>query len=194
MTSSLFEALGEEQFCVTAVRGLDEADVLERLGHSGKEPLPRYGAKDGVEHLGLDSGAVRIYCPEGAEWAYVFDVNGHSGFGHRTPVLERLSAGTEAVSVWSLIASTTHVAHIQDGQVLARFNAWTFEPASGPGADRLNRALERMGFFLPDDEVDDELSDPAAALEAVEDEFGLLVDPEAVAGPLPTVVIAEPLT
>ncbi|KOV35260.1 hypothetical protein, partial [Streptomyces sp. XY152] len=59
--------------------------------------------------------------------------------------------------------------------------------ASGKEPDRLNRALERAGFFL--DEPDDDFSDPAAALEAVESEFGLTVDPREVAGPLPTVVV-----
>ncbi|MFE2280014.1 hypothetical protein ACFXAE_22830 [Streptomyces sp. NPDC059454] len=47
--------------------------------------------------------------------------------------------------------------------------------------------MDRVGFFL--DEPGYDFSDPAAALEAAESEFGLVVDPREVAGPLPTVVV-----
>ncbi|MGW0787751.1 hypothetical protein ACWD04_05745 [Streptomyces sp. NPDC002911] len=63
-----------------------------------------------------------------------------------------------------------------------------FEPASGSGPDRLNGALERAGFFQ-EDETEEDFDDALAALDAVEDEFGLGVEPGPVAGPLPTVIV-----
>ncbi|OKK12737.1 DUF6461 domain-containing protein [Streptomyces sp. CB02400] len=120
----------------------------------------------------------------------LFDAFPQTGVVFRRPVLKRLSAGTEAVSVWKLLDGTTRVVHVRDGEALALFDSWRFEPASGPEPHRLNRVLERAGFFEEDEEeIDDEFSDPAAALEAVEREFGLGVDPQAVAGPLPSAIV-----
>ncbi|MEU8653713.1 DUF6461 domain-containing protein [Streptomyces sp. NPDC048737] len=182
------EVLGSEEFCVTAVRGLTLDEVLDRLGVVDRGSLPKYRIDNVAKHLGLDDWAVRLYCPSESEWAYLFDANGQSGVAQKAPVLKRLSEGTEAISVWSLIGSTTRIAHVRGGEVLARCSTWMFEPASGPAPDRLNRALERAGFFQ-EDETEDDFDDALAALDAVEDEFGLAVEPEVVAGPLPTVVV-----
>jgi hypothetical protein len=187
MVSTLFDVLGDEWFCVTAIRGLEEADVLSRLGAAGPDPLPRCPIDGVAEHFSPDSWAVRVYCPEGSGWAYVLDAFPQMGVPFREPMLKELSRSTEAVSVWKLLDSTTRAAHARDGEILALFDSWRFDPASGTDPDRLNRALERVGFFL--DEPDDDFSDPAAALEAVESEFGLAVDPQEVAGPLPTLVV-----
>ncbi|MER6624155.1 DUF6461 domain-containing protein [Streptomyces sp. NPDC000931] len=187
MVSTLFDVLGDEWFCVTAIRGLGEADVLSRLGAAGPDPLPRCPIDGVAEHFSPDSWAVRVYCPEGSGWAYVLDAFPQMGVPFREPVLKELSRSTEAVSVWKLLDSTTRAAHAHDGEILALFDSWRFDPASGTDPDRLNRALERVGFFLH--EPDDDFSDPAAALEAVESEFGLAVDPQEVAGPLPTLVV-----
>ncbi|MFB9351538.1 DUF6461 domain-containing protein [Streptomyces heliomycini] len=187
MASTLFDVLGDEWFCMAAVRGLGEADVLARLGAAGSDPLPQCPIDGVAEHFSPDSWAVRVYCPDGSRWAYVLDAFPQVGVPFRKPVLKELSRGTEAVSVWQLLAGATRVAHARDGEILALFDSGRFDPASGKEPDRLNRALERAGFFL--DEPDDDFSDPAAALEAVESEFGLAVDPREVAGPLPTVVV-----
>ncbi len=185
---SLSEALGSEEFCATAVCGLTLEEVLDRLGVVDRADLPEYRIDNAAESLGLDDWSVRLYCPSGSGWAYLFDVNGQTGVTHKTPVLKRLSAGTEAVSVWSLIGSTTHIAQVRDGQLLATCSTWMFTPASGPEPDRLNRALERAGFFQ-EDEAEDDFDDALAALDAVESEFGLAVEPEVVVGPLPTVIV-----
>ncbi len=187
MVGRLSEVLNSEEFCVTAVRGLTRQDVLARLGIVD-ESLPEYRIDNAAEHLGMDAWAVRLYSPPGAEWFYLIDVNGQEGASHKRPVLRRLSEGTEVVSVWSLIASTTHVTQARDGEIVATCSTWMFEPASGSDPDRLNAALERAGFFREDD-TDEEFDDARAALEAAEDEFGLWVDPEAVVGPLPTVIV-----
>ncbi|WP_229919284.1 DUF6461 domain-containing protein [Streptomyces minutiscleroticus] len=185
---SLSGVLGSEEFCVTAVCGLTREDVLSRLGVVHQESLPAYRMDNAVEHLGLDAWAVRLYAPSGAEWVYLFDVNGQTGVSHKRPVLKWLSEGTEAISVWSLIGSTTHVTQARDGEVVATCSTWMFEPASGSDPDRLNGALERAGFFR-EGGTEDDCDDALAALAAVEHEFGLEVEPGAVAGPLPTVIV-----
>ncbi|MFF0509059.1 DUF6461 domain-containing protein [Streptomyces fimicarius] len=184
----LSEVLSSEEFCVTAVRGLSRQDVLGRLGVTAGEELPEYRIDNGAEHLGMDAWAVRLYEPPGSEWFYLFDVNGHEGASHKA--LRRLSQGAEAVSVWSLLMSTTHVTQARDGEIVATCSTWLFEPASGPDPDRLNGALERAGFFREDeDESEEGFDDARAALEAVEEEFHWRVEPGAVEGPLPTVIV-----
>lgn len=89
--------------------------------------------------------------------------------------------------MWKFLDGTARVAHARDGEILALFDSWRFDPASGKESDRLNRALGQVGFFL--DEPDDDFSDAAAALVAVESEFGPALDAQEVAGPLPTVVV-----
>ncbi|MFF9206312.1 DUF6461 domain-containing protein [Streptomyces sp. NPDC014986] len=180
--------LNSEEFCVTAVRGLTQQDVLDRLGIVVQEELPQYRIDNGVEHLGMDAWAVRLYSPPGSEWFYLIDVNGHEGASHKRPVLRQLSQGTEVVSVWSLIGSTTHVTQARDGEIVATCSTWLFESASGSDPDRLNGALERAGFFR-EDESEEGFDDARAALEAVEEEFRLRVEPGAVEGPLPTVIV-----
>lgn len=65
----------------------------------------------------------------------------------RESVLVRLSSGCEVVAAWTLVHSTTRLAHVRDGQVVARCDAWSYEPASGIAPQRLNPVLEQVGFF-----------------------------------------------
>ncbi|WP_432159966.1 DUF6461 domain-containing protein [Streptomyces sp. NRRL F-5630] len=188
----LSEVLSSEYFCVTAVRGLALPDVLERLEVVRQGNLPEYRLGEAIGHLGFDSWGVRIYAPASEEWVYLVDVNGQTGVAHMEPVLRRLSRGTEAISVWSLLGSTTHVTHARDGEIIATCDTWLFEPASGSAPDRLNAALRRSGFFLEDEP--EEFDDARAALEAVEHEFRLRVEAGAVMGPLPTVFISPQLS
>lgn len=169
MTSTLFDVLGSEWFCVTAARGLGEADVVDRLAAAGPDPLPRYPIDGVAEHVSLDSWTVRVYCPEGSGWAYVFDALPQVGVPFREPVLKELSRGTEAVSAWKFLDGTTRVAHACDGEILALFDSWRFDPASGKEPDRLNRALDRVGFFLdePGDDAAGRRTRTSAQLHAV---------------------------
>ncbi|MDX2623887.1 DUF6461 domain-containing protein [Streptomyces sp. NPDC019826] len=184
----LSEVLNGEEFCVTAVRGVTQQEVLDRLGITNREELSEYRIDNGAEHLGMDARAVRLYSPPNSEWFYLIDVNGHEGASHRRPVLRRLSQGTEVISVWSLLSSTTHVTQARGGEIVATCSTWLFEPASGSDPDRLNGALERAGFFR-EDESEEGFDDARAALEAVEEEFRLRVESSVIEGPLPTVVM-----
>ncbi|MEU2469144.1 DUF6461 domain-containing protein [[Kitasatospora] papulosa] len=188
----LSEVLSSEYFCVTAVRGLPQQDLLDRLEIVVQGALQEYRLDNAIEHLGFDSWGVRIYAPADDEWIYLFDVNGQTGVAHMEPVLRRLSRGTEAISVWSLLDSTTHVTQARDGEVIATCSTWLFEPAAGSDPDRLNTALRHVGFFLEDEP--EGFDDARAALEAVETEFGLRVEAGAVKGPLPTVFVSSQLS
>ncbi|MFD8525213.1 hypothetical protein ACFV2D_35165 [Streptomyces capillispiralis] len=84
------EVLNSEEFCVTAVRGLTQQDVLDRLGIVVQEELPQYRIDNGVEYLGMDAWVVRLYSSPGSEWFYLIDVNGHEGASHKRPVLSQL--------------------------------------------------------------------------------------------------------
>ncbi|MEU0358439.1 DUF6461 domain-containing protein [Streptomyces cyaneofuscatus] len=192
MVERLSEVLSSECFCVTAVGGLTRQDVLDRLEIIDQGALPECGLDDAIEQLGFDSWAVRLYEPAEAEWVYLFDVNGQTGVAHMEPVLRRLSQGTEAVSVWSLLDSTTHVTHARDGEIIATCSTWLFEPARGSDPGRLSAALRRAGFFLEDEP--EGFDDARAALESVENEFALRVEADAVRGPLPTVKVPSQLS
>ncbi|MGW4309353.1 hypothetical protein [Streptomyces californicus] len=86
--------------------------------------------------------------------------------------------------------STTRLAHVRDGQVVARCDAWSYEPASGIAPQRLNPVVEQVGFFPGEtDEEEERPSSAGLTLEALEQGFGLAVDAEALRGPLPTVVV-----
>ncbi|MEU2608908.1 DUF6461 domain-containing protein [Streptomyces albus] len=182
MTSALFEVLGDEEFCVTAVRGLDEAEVLSRLG-AGAGPVPCYPMEDVIAQVHPETEAARIYAPRDGDWAFLLDVIGSEGWSQSAPVLARLCRGTEAVSVCKVLDFTTKVVLARDGAVVARFDVWLDQRPSGPRADDLARILS-----LPAEGKPEELFSPGAVLEAVEKEFGLRrVDPAALTGPLPTI-------
>lgn len=185
-TSRLADCVSLDLFGITCVRGLSPDEVVSRLDVAGQAPYPQFTHKEAIQHFGhgFETSAVRV-CGSG-EWTILLDVEAH-GRLLQTPVLTRLSVGTEAVSVWKLLDSTTQISHARDGELLAHFNAWTFEPAEGIDTSRLNHALSDVGFFLEENWESDEWSVPDSALLALEREFGLVLPPEIAHGPLPTV-------
>lgn len=173
-------------FGITCVRDLAPEEVFSRLGVTGQAPYPQLTDEEAIQQFGhgFETPAVRV-CSSG-DWTIILDVEAH-GRLLQTSVLTRLSAGTEAVSIWKLLDSTTQISHARDGKLLAHFNAWTFEPAEGIDASCLNRALADVGFFVEENWESDEWSVPGMALCALESEFGLALLPEVALGPLPTV-------
>ncbi|MFD3823229.1 hypothetical protein [Streptomyces sp. NPDC058625] len=55
---------------------------------------------------------------------------------------------TEAVAIWALLDSTTRIAHVRSGKLLASYDARHFQPPEGAEPSFLNRALTDAGFFL----------------------------------------------
>jgi hypothetical protein len=105
----------------------------------------------------------------------------------QTPVLTRLSVGTEAVSIRSLLDGTTRNAHARPGELLAYYDAWHFQPPAGADPSFLHRALTDAGFFLEEDRESDDWDPSTAGLHTLEREFGLTLSPEAARSPQPTV-------
>ncbi|WP_139141064.1 DUF6461 domain-containing protein [Streptomyces qinglanensis] len=186
MASTLAACVHLESFGITCVRGLTPDEVLSRLGVADQAPYPQFTEEDAIEQFGhgFELPAVRV-CASGG-WTFLLDVDDH-GRLLQTPVLTRLSRGTEAVSVWKLLSHTTEVSHARDGELLAEFSAWMFEPAEGADPVRLNRALTEVGFFVDENWQSDDWFAPEMALLALEREFGLALSPELARGPLPTV-------
>ncbi|OMI37032.1 DUF6461 domain-containing protein [Streptomyces sparsogenes] len=187
-SSVLYDAVAHDQYCITAVRGLSETEGLSRLGVVEQGPYPLYTLREALQGHGFGALAVRVCRSEG--WLFLLDVD-PQGITFQAPVLRRLSADTEAVSAWHLLDGTTRIAHARDGDVLATFDAWLFEPAGGTDPARLNRALEESGFFLEENEESDEWNIPEMALLAIEREFGLVLPPGLANEPLPTVSVPK---
>lgn len=187
MESALAGCVPWDHFGITCVRGLSPDEVLSRLGVTGQAPYPLCTPDEALRRFGWyghETPAARV-CRSG-EWTFLLDVDAH-GRLLQTPVLTRLSTGTEAVSVWKLLDSTTRIAHARSGELLAYYDAWHFQPPEGADPSFLNRALTDAGFFLEEDLVPDDWAPSAAALDMLEREFGLALSPEVAKGPLPTV-------
>ncbi|PJE95788.1 hypothetical protein CUT44_21260 [Streptomyces carminius] len=183
---ALADCVPLDHFGLTCVRDLSPDEVLSRLGVTDRAPYPHYTPQEAIQRLGHghENPAARV-CHSG-EWTFLLDVDDH-GVLLRTPVLTRLSMGTEAVSIWKLLDSTTRIAHASNGELMAHYDDWMFEPAKGTDPSRLNRALAAIGFFREENEESDEWSAPEMALLALEREFGLVLPSEVSRGPLPTV-------
>ncbi|MFJ4153007.1 DUF6461 domain-containing protein [Streptomyces galbus] len=185
-TSTLADCVPLDLFGLTCVRGLPVDEVLSRLQAASQAPYPAFTVEEAIRHFGHGFEAPAVRLCESRGWVYLLDVEAH-GRLLQTPVLTRLSVGTEAVSVWKLLDSTTQIAHARGGELLARFDAWTFEPAEGDDPSRLNGALTEVGFFLEENWESEEWSAPAMSLLVLEQEFGLVLPPEIAHGPLPAV-------
>ena len=122
-------------------------------------------------------------------WTFLIDVEPH-GLFLEPEVLTRLSVGTEAISVWNVLAGTVHVAHAVDGRMQATYNAWTFQPPEGVSPERLDQMLRAVGFFSEIQEEateEDEWTSAEMVLAALERGFGLELPAEMVSGPMLTV-------
>ncbi len=188
MTESvLAKCVPMDHFGITCVRGRSTDEVLSRLNVTDQAPYPLCTPEEALQRFGPGemTPAVRV-CRSG-EWVFLLDVDAH-GELLQPSVLTGLSLGTEAVSVWYLMAGTTRIVHAQDGKVMADFDAWAVHLTSGADTSRIDRALTDVGFFREDeDDYEDDWSAPAMALVALEREFDLTLSPDVAKGALPAV-------
>jgi hypothetical protein len=84
----LYGCVTPDQYCLTCVRGLSQAEVLSRLAVTDREPYPRCTGDEAVERFGIEVPAVRV-CRSG-DWTFLLDVDPH-GRTFRPPVLTRPS-------------------------------------------------------------------------------------------------------
>ncbi|MGW4238451.1 DUF6461 domain-containing protein [Streptomyces sp. NPDC004749] len=179
-----------DHFGLTCVRDVSPDEVLARLSVTDQAPYPHYTPGEAVRRLGFghENPAARI-CQAG-QWTFLLDVDAH-GLLLQTPVLTRLSVGTEAVSVWHVMDGTTRIGHARGGELLASYDAWRFEPPEGADPSFLNQALTDAGFFLDENWESGEWEPSGAALLLLEREFGLTLPSGTVESPLPTVSLND---
>ncbi len=175
-----------DHFGLTCVRDVSPDEVLARLSVTDQAPYPLYTTGEAVRRLGFghENPAARI-CQAG-QWTFLLDVDAH-GLLLQTPVLTRLSVGTEAVSVWNVMDGTTRIGHARGGELLASYDAWHSEPPEGADPSFLNQALTDAGFFLDENWESGEWEPAGAALLLLEREFGLTLSSGTAESPLPTV-------
>ncbi|NUT47753.1 MAG: hypothetical protein HOV94_10665 [Saccharothrix sp.] len=172
----------EEIFCLTFVKGVDEAEALRRMGGLADTTATRAMA---------DIGRLRTYddgYPDVASalslggWTVVFEPQGFEG----SHLVATLSRGTEAVSVLRHDYASNSFGYAVDGELVTGFDP-TF-PAHRHGADP-DRLLPRMlevGFVDDEDEEDDGRFDApiARSLLVAEHITGVLPTLEALTAPL----------
>jgi hypothetical protein len=169
-------------FCCSLVRGLDEVEVLRRLG--GERGQPRTltageaGALSGSFHAGYPQ---LVLVAKAAGWSVAVEDNGWEGT--RPEVLRALSRGTRAVSVHSTVGALGHFNYAVDGEVLVRFELLFPQRRLGSQPDLLLPQMRAVGLDPGRHEpsYDDAV---IAALALAERITGVHLDPTLLDGPL----------
>ncbi|MFJ6675724.1 DUF6461 domain-containing protein [Actinosynnema sp. NPDC091369] len=168
----------DEVFCLTFIKGVDEAEALRRMG-ALPDTVATRTAQDIGELHDFDHGypTVASALSLGA-WTVVFEPSGFEG----SHLVEALSRGTEAVSVLRHDYASPSFGYAVDGRLITEFDP-TF-PATRDGEDPdllLPRMLE-VGFTEDDDGNFDNTT--ARCLLLVEHITGVLPTFDALTGPL----------
>ncbi|MGJ6968632.1 DUF6461 domain-containing protein [Streptosporangium sp. G11] len=145
-----------EIYCVTLVRGLDPAEVLRRFG-------ARTSTQMSFADLELAVSDFTMVTEGGEGGGYVGVVATDDGCaavepfgwsGTDNPTLERLSAGTDVVSVLRHDYACDYFHYAADGMMLTAFDPTFSERRSGADTDRLADLMREFG--LPIEEGSDE--------------------------------------
>jgi Family of unknown function (DUF6461) len=176
-----------EAFCITLVLGLDEVEVLRRLGGEHSQPRPLTAGEAGELSGSFHAGYPQIVLVARAgSWAVAVEDNGWEG--SRPEVLRALSAGTQAVSVYRNVNALGYFSDAVDGEVLVRFELLFPQRRWGSRPDLLLPQMRAVGLDPdwqepPYGEVD------TAALALAERVTGVRLDPRMLEGPLPAAEI-----
>ncbi|WP_214415350.1 DUF6461 domain-containing protein [Sphaerisporangium fuscum] len=133
------EELGD-LWCLTYVKGLDEAEALRRMGAEADSvrPLTYEALMD--EGLFQDTAlAARL-----DEWTVLIEVYGWQAT--ESAVLRALSAGTEVVSVLRHDYYANEFAYAVDGELVTCFNYMHPTQRYGSDPDRLVDVMREVGF------------------------------------------------
>jgi hypothetical protein len=177
-----------ESFCITLVRGLDEAEVLRRFGGERSQPctltVGEWGELSGSFHAGYPQ---IVLVAKAGGWAVGVEDNGWEG--SRPEVLRALSRGTQAVSVYRNVNGLGYFSDAMDGEVLVQFELLVPQRRWGSQPDLLLPQMRAVGLDPdwhepPYGQVD------TAALALAERVTGVHLDPRVLEGPLRGVEIA----
>ncbi|SEG87264.1 hypothetical protein SAMN05444920_10650 [Nonomuraea solani] len=150
-----------EIYCVTFVRGLDQAEVLRRYapdGPAGREMSFRELDAEVGDYVMVTEGgrggghvgviAVGGWCVAIEPWGWTTVMNER---------LARLSVGSEVVSVNRHdYASDDHFSYAVDGTVITCFGMASPDVRHGADKDRLNDLMREIGFPPEEIETDEE--------------------------------------
>jgi hypothetical protein len=177
-----------EAFCITLVRGLDEAEVLRRFGGEGGRPRPLTAAEAWELSLSLAAGYPRlVLATRRGGWVVAVEANGWEG--SRPEVLRALSAGTQAVSVYRTVNALGYFSDAADGELRVQFELLFPQRRWGSRPDLLVAALRGVGLD-PDRDAPVDADMAMAALALAERVTGVRVDQALLDGPLTGVEIA----
>jgi Family of unknown function (DUF6461) len=177
-----------EAFCITLVRGLDEAEVLRRFGGE-RSKLRTLTAGEAAQLSGsFHAGYPQIVlATRSAGWAVAVEDNGWEGA--RPEVLRALSRGTQAVSVYRNVNALGYFSDAVDGALRVQFELLFPQRRWGSQPDLLLPQMRGVGLDPdrqgpPYGEVD------TAALALAERVTGVHLDPELFEGRLAGVEVA----
>ncbi|MGW0589815.1 DUF6461 domain-containing protein [Streptosporangium sp. NPDC002607] len=173
-------------WCLTFIRGLDEAEALRRVGAEERSIRPLT-----YEEL-IDEGLFPNTLLAGrlGDWAVLIEESGWDALD----AVETLSVGSEAVSVLRHDYATNRFAYAVDGEVVTSFDpmipAWRY----GSDPDRLVGLMRDVGFdpaYVPGDGADEDNGERAVehpivdgALMLVARLTGVMLTQEVLNGPL----------
>jgi Family of unknown function (DUF6461) len=169
-------------FCFSLVGGLDEVEVLRRLGGERTQPrtltLGEAGQLSGSFHAGYPQ---LILVAKAGGWSVAVEDNGWEGT--RPEVLRALSRGTRAVSVHSTVGALGHFNYAVDGEVLVSFELLFPHRRLGSQPDLLLPQMRAVG--LDPDRHEPSYGDAViSALALAERMTGVHLDPTLLDGPL----------
>src|SRR6266545_566736 len=106
-----------EAFCITLVRGLDQVEVLRRIGGERSQPRPltvgEASELSGSFHAGYPQ---LVLAARAGGWVVAVEDNGWQG--SRPEALRALSRGTQAVSVYENVNALGYFSYAVDGALL----------------------------------------------------------------------------
>ena len=133
-----------QAFCLTLVRGLDEAEVLRRFGGERSQPRPLTTAQAGELAGSLEAGYPQlIHVARAGGWAVAVEANGLQG--SRPKVLRALSRGTRAVSVFDN-GIEVYFSDAADGGLLVQFELLFPQRRWGSQPDLLLTQMRAVGL------------------------------------------------
>jgi hypothetical protein len=171
-----------EAFCITLVRGLDEAEVLRRFGGEHSPPRRLTEAEVGKLSEPLPSRYLQLVLVAMADgWSVAVEDNGFEG--SRPEVLRALSRGSQAVSVYRNVNALGYFSDAVDGALLVQFELLFPQRRWGSQPDLLLPQMRAVGLDPdwhepPYGELD------TAALALAERVTGVRLDPGILDGPL----------
>jgi hypothetical protein len=176
-----------QAFCITLVRGLDEAEVLRRFGGEHSQPRPLTVAQAGELSEPLPARYQQLILVTTADgWSLAVEDNGFEGW--RPEVLRTLSRGTQAVSIFDS-GNEGYFSYAADGALLVQFELLFPQRRWGSQPDLLLAQMRAVGLDPdwqepPPGELD------TAALALAERVTGAQLDPSLLEGPLLVAEIA----